>query len=319
LTAKRLVIFGLCLLGVLGVVRHLTAGDMMHLALAIGFSFLTVGLLAEISLGSLRPFAGDYRFAGTTHPNGQAVACATLTIAALCIAKDAGRNKVFYLLLFFVGLFFLVLTKSRTSLIGCCFAIYAASFLGGASGLRKFLAVGPPFAFCVVLLFVSFFGFDVVGALEQAIYLGRDTDIYRIDSLSGRIPLWEHLLEYVLQRPFLGYGYQGFWTAERMVAISSELDWSIPNAHSVPIDTLLQVGLIGAICFGLGILSGLGHLVHRCYISGGTPASIFALAMVIFAMVTALMESGSSDPSKFHSFLALSALIHAQSLPDAAA
>jgi O-antigen ligase len=103
-----------------------------------------------------------------------------------------------------------------------------------------------------------------------------------------------------------------------MVAISSELYWTVPNAHSVPIDTLLQVGLIGAICFGLGILSGAGRLVRQCFING-TPASIFALSMVLYSMVTSLMESGSADPTRFHFFITVCALIREQKQPGATA
>lgn len=318
LTAKRLVIFGLSIIGILGVVRHLSVDDLMYSALAIGFTFLSVGVLAEISLGSLQPFAGDYRFAGTVHPNGQATACATLSIAALCIANGQRRNKLLYWILFATGFLFLVLTKSRTSLAGCCFAIFAASFLGGTSGLRKFLAVAPPFVCCAAMLTVSFLGYDVGGELGQAASLGRDSEFSELGSFSGRLPLWKLLLEYVFQQPYLGYGYHSFWTAERMVAISSELYWTVPNAHSVPIDTLLQVGLIGAICFGLGILSGAGRLVRQCFING-TPASIFALSMVLYSMVTSLMESGSADPTRFHFFITVCALIREQKQPGATA
>jgi O-antigen ligase len=318
LTAKRLVIFGFCILGILGVARHMTAGDLMYMALAISLAFVAIGLLAEISLGSLRPLAGDYRFAGTLHPNGQATVCATLTIAALCIAKSANRAKVLYWFLFAAGFLLLVLTKSRNNLIGCCFAVYAASFLGGSSGLRKFLATGPPFAFCAALLTISLIGFDVGGALEKAMHMGRDTEFSDIGSMTGRVPLWKLMIEYISQQPLLGYGFQSFWTAERMMAISSELDWTVPNAHSAPIDTLLQVGLIGAICFGLGIFSCVGRLTHRCFISG-TPDLIFALAMVLYALVTSVLESGFADPSRFHSFIAFSALIQTQTQSGAAA
>jgi exopolysaccharide production protein ExoQ len=315
LAAKRLVILGFCIFGILGIVRHLAADNLMKMALIIGLVFLAVGLMAEINLGSFQPFSGDYRFAGTMHPNGQAAVCATLTIAAWCSAKGAGRAKVFYLLLFAIGFSFLLLTKSRSSLIGCVFAVYAVSFLGSTSGLRKFLAVGPPIAICAVLLTVSFLGFDVGGELDQATYMGRDAVTSNANSLNGRVPLWEHLVEDVLQQPLLGYGYQSYWTAERITDVSSEMNWIIPDAHSVPLDTLLQVGFIGAIGFGLGILSCVWRLVHRCLISN-TPALSFALAMALYAMVVSMLESNFTDLSRFESFMAFSALIHAQTQSD---
>jgi exopolysaccharide production protein ExoQ len=315
LAAKRLVILGFCILGILGIVRHLTAGDLMNMALIIGLVFLALGLMAEINLGSFQPFSGDYRFAGTMHPNGQAAICATLTIAALCSAKGAGRAKAFYWLIFTIGFSFLFLTKSRGCLIGCVFAIYAVSFLGGTSGLRKFLAVGPPIAICAALLAVSFLGFDVGGELEQATHMGRDAVTSEINSLNGRAPLWEHLVEDVLQQPLLGYGYQSFWTAERITDVSSEMNWIIPDAHSLLVDTLLQVGFIGAIGFVLGIFGCVWRLVRRCFISN-TPALSFALAMTLFAMVTSLLESNFADLSRFESFMTFSALIHVQTQPD---
>lgn len=314
LTAKRLIILMLCIFGILGVVRHLSASDLMYMALGICLTVLVVGLIAEISLGSLRPFAGDYRFAGTLHPNGQGAACAIVSIAALCISKEAGKARGGYLILFAIAFILLLLTKSRSSLIGCSFALYATAFLMGSSGLRKFLAIGPPFIICAALLTVSLLGFDVWGEVNQAMHMGRDMETSELGSLNGRIPLWALLFEYIMQQPLLGYGYQSFWTAERMMDISYELQWTIPNGHSLLIDILLQVGLLGAICFGLGILSGVGCLIRRCFISG-TPALFFALAMAIYALVNSLLESSYTDPSTFECFIAFCTLVHAQKQP----
>jgi hypothetical protein len=94
LTAKRLAVLILCLVGVLGVCRHLGGRDLCTLALLLTSGFALIGIAAELSLGTFRPWAGDYRFGGTVHPNAQGVYCRRRRRAAAAdqVARSAGRT-----------------------------------------------------------------------------------------------------------------------------------------------------------------------------------------------------------------------------------
>jgi O-antigen ligase len=74
--------------------------------------------------------------------------------------------------------------------------------------------------------------------------LGRDP------SLSGRTSLWEGAIEKIMQRPWLGYGYQGFWLEEgEAFDIWKAEGYKPPHAHNGFINMALDFGLIGLSLF----------------------------------------------------------------------
>jgi exopolysaccharide production protein ExoQ len=307
LTVRRLLILGFCLLGIVGMIQRFSGEDLIQIALFIALAIVATGLLAEITNATFHPFAGDYRFAGTLHPNTQGGICAILVISAFSGLKRPDRGKFFYLAVFMAGLFFLLLTKSRTALLGCLFAIYVATLLSGSPGLRKILSVGLPFFFCLVAVYILLTGADIGGGLSQLLHLGRAVEDAELGSFSGRVPLWAGLMENVFERPFLGYGYNAFWTPDRIFVISSEFDWTVPNAHSVAIDVILNAGLLGGACYLFGYLLATLSVARRC-IAIGTPATCFATAIAVFAVISACFESSFSEPKNFETFFALAAV-----------
>ena len=101
----------------------------------------------------------------------------------------------------------------------------------------------------------------------------------------------------------LGYGYNGFWTSRRIYEISSEYEWTIATAHSVVIDVLLNVGMLGGLFFGITIAMALFQAGRRCLqrrAAGET--CVFAFAM--FAIISGMFESSFSQPTGFDSFIA---------------
>lgn len=78
--------------------------------------------------------------------------------------------------------------------------------------------------------------------------LGRDP------TLSGRTDLWELAIELIAKRPWLGYGYQGFWQDGG----GAEIIWKAegykpPHAHNGFVNITLDLGLIGLFLFLLTI------------------------------------------------------------------
>ena len=69
--------------------------------------------------------------------------------------------------------------------------------------------------FVLVLLFVianfSSRGFD---AIEDIANLGRERQW--IANLTGRTEIWHDLMPDIYARPWLGYGYESFWTPARL-------------------------------------------------------------------------------------------------------
>jgi O-antigen ligase len=54
-----------------------------------------------------------------------------------------------------------------------------------------------------------------------------------------------------MDRPWLGYGFSGFWNEDSPVVqtIWAALDWKAPSAHNGYIDILLQIGVVGLLLY----------------------------------------------------------------------
>jgi O-antigen ligase len=94
--------------------------------------------------------------------------------------------------------------------------------------------------------------------LESIVVQGLKKDM----TLSGRTEVWTLAIERGLERPWLGYGYVGFWTSDYSLIVINNT-WASSdggeakvrfNAHNHFIDLFLQVGGLG---FSLYILSYL--------------------------------------------------------------
>ncbi len=96
------------------------------------------------------------------------------------------------------------------------------------------------------------FALLVVANIETIIVdvMGKSLD------LNSRGPIWTYAIEKGLERPWLGYGYAGFWTSSEADVIYNNTwaggimrEGSRFHAHNGFIDTFLQIGLVGlAIC-----------------------------------------------------------------------
>ena len=290
LTAHRVAVLCFYFLGALGIARQLSERELALAALGIATIYLIVGIVAEIALGTFRPWASDYRFSGTVHPNFQGLHLMVLCLAAFVLAQSdcsAGRRK-WFIVLFIVGLLFLFLTKSRTSLAGFLMAMSVLWFLQTTSFNRILSAAGLAFSICVTLFIVSLSGFNEKDALSDVLTLGRQD---ATEELTGRLPIWTELMHYVDRRPLIGYGYESFWTAENIEDLSESLEWRFRQAHSGYIDTVLSAGLIGASCLFLVVIIGIYSAAVRCR----EPKHIccgLTLGILIFGLVDSFLESG---------------------------
>ena len=79
---RKLAILGLMLLGAFGMAHQLEMEDVCWVVLLMFGAYLAIGYLMEFYLGTFRPWEGDYRFAGTVHPNDQGVLSSLLVLAA---------------------------------------------------------------------------------------------------------------------------------------------------------------------------------------------------------------------------------------------
>ncbi|MCC6152764.1 MAG: O-antigen ligase family protein [Candidatus Hydrogenedentes bacterium] len=289
LSARRLVVIATLCSGALAIACKLTPREIMLFLLFSSFVYLLSGVVSEIALGTFTPAAERYRFAGTLHPNNQGVNCSLVVLAALTAAQFEKRGKAMYIGCAGFAFVFLMLTKSRTSLLAflVTFAVYAFLLYGKS---RRFLYVSV--LGITALLFVLLVESDFVApALERGLLMGRtDQDISGTMSLTGRLPLWQNLLEYAEARPFLGYGYGSFFTLEHIREISNRQGWPIAECHSVFLEVLLGLGLVGMLTYTVIQFIGMGR-AFQYFRATQDPHFAFLGGLLLLGVVGGLSES----------------------------
>jgi O-antigen ligase len=98
----------------------------------------------------------------------------------------------------------------------------------------------------------------VIGNWEATLLsLGRDP------TLSGRTNLWEAAIEKIMQRPWLGYGYQGFWLEDgEAFDIWKAEGYKPPHAHNGFINMTLDFGLVGLFLFLLTLTVNYARAIN---------------------------------------------------------
>lgn len=291
-TVRRLGILVFCTVGACGVARQCSPRDLCKLTLLALAAQVALGLLVELALGTFRPWTAEYRFSGTLHPNAQGGQCAWLCLSSLLLAVERKRHRLVLLSIFLIGFALLVLTKSRTS----CLALFAglATVWMLRRPMRINLAVALFGAFLLagllLVLFVCQIGEDRIAGV---LLLGRGE---HVGNLNGRTELWQELWDYVLARPLTGYGYRGFWTPEHILAVSEDLYWGMSSAHSLYLESVLSVGIVGTAMLLAAAAGAIGIAARRLHQTGETGIA-FLLAILVYAALDGLMEASFVAPS----------------------
>jgi O-antigen ligase len=292
MTLRRLSVLGCLALAAGGLARQLALRDIVGLVLIVSTAYLCLGVVAELRNGTLSPASSEFRFAGTLHPNTQGLNLAILCLSSWCLARGAARGRTWLYGLFAVGFVFLVLTKSRTSLAGLIAAIGMIWLIRTALPSKLAVGLAGLWLVCVAVLVSTLAGIDAGNELAQLALLGREEEA---DSLTGRLPLWTELSNWVALRPLTGYGYDSFWTADRIDAVSAEMKWGIREAHSAWFDWVLSVGLIGAGLLLTWVLAAVWRAAGR-FRATARPELGFIFGWAVFCLINASTESAMMMP-----------------------
>jgi exopolysaccharide production protein ExoQ len=294
LSAKRaaaLLTFAVCCVGIAQQVGLDRMASLVFWgsALAVG-----VSCVAELTLGTFAPLDPAYRFAGMMHANEQGIYCGCLTLAGVSLARRARSRAGAYAVAAGIGFAFLLLTKSRVSLSSVLVALACYYVLTSARARYWALIAATAGAIAAVpLLLVNTHGASPLLALLR---LGRQEDVSTVVTLTGRTTLWHTLFQYASERPLLGYGYGGFWTPQRLAAITQREGWVFGSAHSEYVEIVLSVGVLGlAVYCGTG-LAALWRLAAG-YWRSRAESYAFGAALIVLVAVDMLANSFPLDPS----------------------
>jgi exopolysaccharide production protein ExoQ len=286
-TFRKLAILGLMLAGAFGAASRFDLEDLLWVALLSLACFVGVGLLAELALGTFRPWRSDYRFAGTCHPNDQGLQCALLALCAWFVTFSGADRPWLRRLIIAGALIGLALSKSRTTLLALVIAAVFGLILR-SRGVQRWLVLSVCLAaMCLVGIAASFISVAAVQETADVAAMGRRENI---NSLTGRLPLWHELWKAAEDAPLVGHGYGAFWGEKNVLRYSKIFSWHIPHGHNAYLDMVLATGYVGAVVYVLWVLATAVVAAAR-HERTGHAAYLFVGCLMILALVHGVTES----------------------------
>ena len=179
------------------------------------------------------------------------------TVYALCLILPFARGR--YRRLLIVGTIALVIaTRSATAGSGLLIVVFiwlwtAAISRQVSTRQRSILLLSAIIAAIAAVI-------ATLGLLPALLGL------YQKDvTFSGRTIIWSEVLAVIGDRPFLGYGFDGFFAPTRpyvLLELQRHIGFDVSHAHSGVLTLLLEVGVVGLVLFALFIASVVRNAVN---------------------------------------------------------
>ncbi len=262
-------------------VSQISLTRLLQLLFVTGFIVSILCFLAVIVTPSLAYFhTGEWQgYFG--HKNALGSAMAAQITAGICLFLYGWRRT-------FVGgailfsTFMLAMSGS-----GSAFVVAAIPFVllppmfAYRKGLATFMMTGGLviMALAAILFAIDLYGVDIVDAVLGS--LGKDA------TLSGRTVLWDFAMDAHDRKPYLGYGYKGYWSAADSTAnlLRAVVEQNIWTFHNNFIEMLVGFGYTGLVVL-------IGTLIYAFYCAirnfAKDPTYINAWP-VIFLVVTTML------------------------------
>jgi O-antigen ligase len=294
---RALALVGTSVFGIYLTVRYSPEEQLRLLGVALGFLALYTLFLAFTHPGlvSQREFRGAF-----DHKNNLGKIMALTTLVLICVARER-RLRVMAAITAAVSFVLVVIAGSATGLVVLVTMLSLLPFLRLLKrDMRLLVAIG--IAAILVLGIGILFAAPTISALTSI--LGRDA------TLTGRTALWPYVVEMIIRRPWLGYGYEAFWLWQGglRASVDEAAGWMPAQAHNGFLDVSLNVGLIGLALFVFGLARAMarGAVWIR---QQRTPASLWPLVFVCFMVLYNMTESTALTRNGIFWVLYVSALV----------
>lgn len=267
-------------------------GCMMAIAL-ICAAYLVAGIANELLNGTRDPEIG-YRFAGTLHPNQQALNCALLAFSSCWLGATESIPSAVAIGGMIAGISGLGLTQSRLAFWAAATAALI-SIAMTPSGSNRAWTVGLAAGIFVAGVAVrSGLGQVSVqdslgGTLTGIVLFGR---MSYAASLNGRTILWKLALADVGPDWILGQGFGAFWDVRRIDMIHEKTGMKVWACHSTPVEIFVRSGAIGTVLFSATMVAAFIAALGLHGISWALLGSL-----LIFIFLEGLLESFFALPS----------------------
>ncbi|MEM8944891.1 MAG: O-antigen ligase family protein [Planctomycetota bacterium] len=251
----------------------------------------------DVAMGG-RPWQPDYRLHGTLHSNLLAHQALVVMLIAFTLYKTSSRPTV-WKSVFAAMLAVVILTKTRGALASSLIGLTAIVMVG--QSFRSFIMVVSlaGVALSAGALLVLTVSSHAQQRLSETAALGRSEGV---GTLTGRIPLWEAVLDESKDNRLKGYGYGAFWNTDRTTKLAKQLDWFPGHSHSAYVQTVLDVGYFGAAMVLMLVLAALVRSALM-YFATGEPAYRFVFGLLCAGLVDGFVEVSFVYPRELGLFV----------------
>jgi len=248
-------------------------------ALAIVLNAVLVPVIPAGSLG----YAGIYAQKNALG----AVAALTLIFSICYVMSNGSIYKIFLVVIAILSAGLLVISQSKTSLglaLLCPILASAIVIISRLFGMSLLGALLAAFAAASILFFLVVDGLQI-STEDISMLLFNDT------TFTGRKYIWDYVFSLHEQRPWLGWGYQSFWSIgpESPSLKASSFVAGLNQSHNGYVDILLETGNIGLIVIVI-FLIGLCHAIDRSW-RERADISVLLLSLTLFCGAHNLLES----------------------------
>ncbi|MBE8968926.1 O-antigen ligase family protein [Nostocales cyanobacterium LEGE 12452] len=115
-------------------------------------------------------------------------------------------------------------------------------------------------------------------------------------TFNGRSDLWELVISKILERPWLGYGFSGFWTSNAASKLRATYDWA-SNAHNGFLEIFLELGFLGFLTFAAGFVRFFVMALTRIISVAKKPEDYWPMQILIIIVIVNFSEARLLTPS----------------------
>ena len=195
----------------------------------------------------------------------------------------------------FVQLFMLIIMQSRAALL--------ALFISGLSVVwvlvpfsRRFIQYGILIlAACILLLVLPIWPTAFTSTLQDAYFtllVKGDEGEQGLDSIDGRIKIWQRSLDKISEKPVGGHGLNIFRTIVNDPTPVFVPEKEVPHAHNWALQIILELGLIG-LFFYLWLLFKAFQILHASwyFVDEQRPVIVGYAAALLAFMIFGLFDT----------------------------
>lgn len=206
-----------------------------------------------------------------------------LSTIAFFISASSSRNRWRSWGSVILSIVLILGSTSKTALI---IFLTVLALLPFYRALRWNYTLAVPFFIAAILVGGGVAMLLVEAAEDILAVFGRDF------TLTGRTDLWIAVLDKIGERPWLGYGYGGFWLGlnGESADIWNAVKWQPPHSHNGFLDLWLDLGLLGLSIFAFSFVAVCLRAVTLLR-QNHAPEALWPLAYLTFLLLANLTES----------------------------